>query len=44
VFSGTQAPPFSPRCGGMHDKTGKVLHGEGPGYPSSRRRETSSRR
>jgi hypothetical protein len=36
VFSGYQPAPFAPRCAGRHDKTGKVLGGEGPGYASSR--------
>ena len=36
VFSGYQPAPFAPRCAGRHDKTGKSLGGEGPGYASSR--------
>jgi len=36
VFSGYQPAPFAPRCAGTHDRTGKFLGGEGPGYGSSR--------
>jgi hypothetical protein len=37
VFSSFGNPPFSPRCAGTHDRKGKALGGEGPGYPSSSR-------
>jgi hypothetical protein len=36
VFSGFVDPPFSPRCSGRHDKDGKFVSGEGPGYASTR--------
>jgi len=36
VFSGSVDPPFSPRCAGRHDAGGKLVSGEGSGYPSSR--------
>ena len=36
VFSGSVDPPFAPRCAGQHDKEGRFVGGEGPGYPSSR--------
>ena len=36
VYSGYGKPAFAPRCAGKHDKTGKYLEGEGPGYPSAR--------
>ncbi|HXU05525.1 MAG TPA: tetratricopeptide repeat protein [Polyangia bacterium] len=36
VFSGYNDPPFTPRCSGLHDKSGKYVSGEGPGYASVR--------
>ena len=37
VFSSYTDPPFSPRCSGVHDAKGKLVGGEGPGYPSTGR-------
>jgi hypothetical protein len=37
VYSGSSDPPFNPRCVGTHNRKGKYLSGEGPGYPSTAR-------
>lgn len=39
VFTAWGAPPFSPRCWGRHDKTGRYIFGGGRGYPSREPRE-----
>lgn len=35
VLSGLGVPPVAPRCSGIHDAKGKLIAGEGPGYPSA---------